>query len=101
MYNKPTSEAGLLNKSLCLAQALGVTKFINMRDMIWSYFVVLLKSHLDIQQTHLRWLIDAYSQNVFKMIFFHNSFHNITFIENWDSGNILKKNHLKHLLSKS
>jgi hypothetical protein len=27
-------EAGLLNKSLCLARALGVTKFTNMRDMI-------------------------------------------------------------------
>jgi hypothetical protein len=43
-------EAGLLSTSSCLAPALGVTKFI------WSnlYFVVLLKSDLDVQQTHLR-----------------------------------------------
>jgi len=41
------------NKSSCLAQALGVTKFIIVTDIIWSHFVVLLKSHLDVQQTHL------------------------------------------------
>jgi hypothetical protein len=32
LLDKP--EASLLNKSSCLARALGVTKFINMRDMI-------------------------------------------------------------------
>jgi hypothetical protein len=30
MFNKP--EAVLLNKSSCLAAALGVTKYLNMRD---------------------------------------------------------------------
>jgi hypothetical protein len=34
VFNKPISEAGLLNECLCIAQALGVTKFINVRDMI-------------------------------------------------------------------
>ncbi len=34
LINKPTSEAGLLNRGSCLARALGVTKFINKRDMI-------------------------------------------------------------------
>jgi hypothetical protein len=28
-------EAGLLNKGSCLAQALGVTKFVKIREMIW------------------------------------------------------------------
>ncbi len=43
-------EAGSLNKSSCLAQALGLTRFIIVTDMI---FDVLLRSHLDVQQTHL------------------------------------------------
>jgi hypothetical protein len=34
-------EAGLLNKSSCLARAFSVTKFINIRDMIGLHFVVL------------------------------------------------------------
>jgi hypothetical protein len=34
LINKPASEAGMLTKSSCLGRALGVTKFINMRDMI-------------------------------------------------------------------
>jgi hypothetical protein len=40
MFNKPTSglillaEAGLLNKSSCLAPTLGVTKFITVKDVI-------------------------------------------------------------------
>jgi hypothetical protein len=54
MFNKPTSatEAGLLNKSSCLAPALGGTKLIFDIDF-WSLFVVLLKSALDVQQTLL------------------------------------------------
>jgi hypothetical protein len=43
----------LLNKSSCFAPALGVTKFTIVTNMIWSHLVVLLKSHLDVQQTHL------------------------------------------------
>jgi hypothetical protein len=43
-------KAGLLNKSSCFAPALRVTKFTNVKHMI---FVVLLKLDLDIQQTHL------------------------------------------------
>jgi hypothetical protein len=35
MFSKPTSESGLINKSLCLAPALGVTKLIIATDMIW------------------------------------------------------------------
>jgi len=31
MFNKPTSEASLLNKTSCFARALGVTKFTNVR----------------------------------------------------------------------
>ncbi len=54
MLNEPTSEAGLLNKSSCLAPALGVTKIIIVTDIFWSHFVVLLKSYLDAQRTHLR-----------------------------------------------
>jgi hypothetical protein len=56
MSNKPTSElhqeseAGSLNKSSCLAPVLGVTI---VTDMILVTLVVLLKSHLDVQQTHL------------------------------------------------
>jgi hypothetical protein len=34
LFNELASEAGLLNKGSCLARALGVTKFINMRYMI-------------------------------------------------------------------
>ncbi len=33
LFNKPTSEAGLLNKGLYFAPALGVTKFIIVIDM--------------------------------------------------------------------
>jgi len=47
------TEASLLNKGSCLARALCVTKFINMRDVIFVALVVLLKSHSDDQQTHL------------------------------------------------
>jgi hypothetical protein len=36
----------LLNKSSCLAAALGVTKFINRRDVILAALFVLLKSDL-------------------------------------------------------
>jgi hypothetical protein len=34
LFNELASEAGLLNKGLCLAPALGVTKFLNMRYII-------------------------------------------------------------------
>ncbi len=36
MFHKPTpvTKAGYLNKGSCLARVLGVTKFMNMRDMI-------------------------------------------------------------------
>ncbi len=56
MSNKPTSDVqqaqgSLLNKRSCLGPALDVTKFTNIRDRIWSHFVVLLKPDLDIQQT--------------------------------------------------
>jgi hypothetical protein len=47
-----TSDFGLLNKSSCLAAALGVTKFTT---IIGSHFFVLLKSDLDVQRTH-HWL---------------------------------------------
>jgi hypothetical protein len=40
------SEAGLLNKGSCLARTLGVTKFMNMRNMILVTLVVLLKVRL-------------------------------------------------------
>ncbi len=42
---------GLLNKCLCQALALGVTKFINAGYI--THFVTLLKSDLDVQQTPL------------------------------------------------
>jgi hypothetical protein len=48
LFYKP--EAGLLNKCSCLARALGVIKFINMGETI---LVPILKSDLDVQQTHL------------------------------------------------
>ncbi len=48
-----TSEAGLLNKSSCLAPALGVTKFIIVSDMFLITISALpLKSGLDVQQKH-------------------------------------------------
>ncbi len=50
MFHKPASEASVLNKSSCLAPALGVTKFIR----FWSQFIVLFKSDLDVQQTGFR-----------------------------------------------
>ncbi len=52
-FNKPTSEAGLLNQSSRLAPALGVTKCHNCHIYDFGHSVVLLKSHLDVQQTHL------------------------------------------------
>ncbi len=42
-----------MNKSSCLAPALGVTKFITVTDKFWSHFVVIIKSHLEIQQIPL------------------------------------------------
>ncbi len=53
MFNKPASEAGLLNKSLRLAPALGVTKVIIDIGMILVTLFVLLKSEFHVQQTHL------------------------------------------------
>jgi hypothetical protein len=53
LFNVPASEAGLLNEISCLALALGVTKFIIITDMIWVTLCLLLKSDLDVQQTHL------------------------------------------------
>jgi hypothetical protein len=50
--NLVTPMVGLLNKTSFLATAFGVTKFTIVRDMK-SHFVVLLKSNLDVQQTHL------------------------------------------------
>ena len=49
-------EAGLLNKCSCLARALGVINLQTWEIWFWSYFVVLLKSDLDVQQTRLRTL---------------------------------------------
>ncbi len=46
-------EASLWNKSLCLAPALGVTKFTKVTDMILITLFALLKSDLDVQQAHL------------------------------------------------
>jgi hypothetical protein len=46
MFNKPTSEGSLFNKSLCLTPALGVTKFTIDIDIILVHFVVLLKLNL-------------------------------------------------------
>jgi hypothetical protein len=34
LFNRPASEAGLLNKGSCLARDLGVTKLKNMIDVI-------------------------------------------------------------------
>ncbi len=56
LFNKQSLEASLFNKSLGLAPALGATKLINGTDMHWSHFIVLLKSDLYVQQTHLRLL---------------------------------------------
>jgi hypothetical protein len=48
-----TSEASLLNKSSCLAPALGVTIFIIVSDMfLITSSVVPLKSDLDVQEKH-------------------------------------------------
>jgi hypothetical protein len=47
LFNKP--ETGLLNKGSCLARTLGMTKIINIIDII----LVTLKSDLDVQHTHL------------------------------------------------
>jgi hypothetical protein len=54
MFHKPTAEAGLLNKSSCLARTLGVTKFASydFGHTLLCYF----KSDLDVQQTHCRCL---------------------------------------------
>ncbi len=45
-------EAVLLNKISCLTAALGVTKIITIIIMYW----VTLRSNLDVQPTHLRFL---------------------------------------------
>jgi hypothetical protein len=49
MLNKLTSEASLLNKGSCLTPALGIAKFIIIKDMI----LITIKPDLDVQQTHL------------------------------------------------
>jgi hypothetical protein len=54
--NLVTPEAGLLNKSSCLAPALGGTKIPFANDMILGTFCCAsstTKSDLDVQQTHL------------------------------------------------
>ncbi len=53
LINKPASvsAATLLNKSLCFATALSVTKLIIISLRVWSHFIVLPKSHTDVQQT--------------------------------------------------
>jgi hypothetical protein len=53
LFNKPTSEAGSLSKSSCLAAARGVSKFIATVTMNLVTLLGLLKSDLDVQQTHL------------------------------------------------
>jgi len=45
--------AGLLNKSSRLSAASGATKLITIIAMYLSHFAALLKSDLDVQQTHL------------------------------------------------
>ncbi len=47
LFNKLTSEAGSLNKILCLAPGFSVTKFTEARDMI----SVALKSDLNLNHT--------------------------------------------------
>jgi len=49
------AEAGSLNKCSCLARALGVTNLQIWEIWFWLHFVMLLKSDLDVQQTHLYW----------------------------------------------
>ncbi len=44
---------GLLNNSSCLAPALVATKLIIVKYMIRSHLVLLLRSDLDVQPTHL------------------------------------------------
>ncbi len=64
MFNKPTdslllrrlvvfttSEVGSLNKSSSFAPALGVIKITNVRDS-FGHTVMILKSDIDVQQTH-------------------------------------------------
>jgi len=46
-------EAGLLNKSSCLAPALGFTKLFIVTTIVVVTLVVLLKSDLDVQRTHI------------------------------------------------
>ncbi len=53
MFNKPTSEASMLSKSLHLPPVLGVTKFVIYIDLTLATLVVILKSDLDVQQAHL------------------------------------------------
>jgi hypothetical protein len=55
MFNKPISDVSSLNKHSCLAQALAVNKFmkINAMTLVSGHTLVLLKSDLDVQETHL------------------------------------------------
>ncbi len=53
-----------MNKSSCLASALGVTKFTTIIAMNWVTFVVLLKSDLDVQQTHHRAMTIAAAKEI-------------------------------------
>jgi hypothetical protein len=69
----PASVAGLLNKSSRLAAALGVTKSIASLLCIWSQFIVLLKSDLDVQQTHLL-RVDLHRNNKWLVVFFTGIF---------------------------
>jgi hypothetical protein len=56
MFNEPTSEAGLLNKGLMLSSNFRCDQILKSQKWeiwLWSHFVMLLKSDLDVQQTHL------------------------------------------------
>jgi hypothetical protein len=64
--------AGWLNKSSCLASALGVTKFITVIPMILVTLYCAIKSDLDVQQTHL--CILQYGMHDFDATAYHAKF---------------------------
>jgi hypothetical protein len=54
MFNKPAS--ALFNRSLSLVTAVVATKFERIIVLIWSHFVIVLKSDLDVQKSRVQFV---------------------------------------------
>jgi hypothetical protein len=85
MYSKGP-RAGYVEQNSCLAEDLGVTKFMTIIARIWSHVAVLVKSDFVVQQNHLEQLpigsSEVYSDEAIGQICnqFHDGFMGTTYL---------------------